>query len=576
MQRYNFIIAMDEEEIRNLLFDVSELDSDFSITDDPDYENNSSTSSDDSVELEEVRDEPMETDEDNNDDEASNNDVTQIINEVVWDNVKGNLKNFNFTGLTGITQDAIDSLDSSENSLDFFLLFMDDEVLDLIVMETNRYAEQCIIDCITNENVSDSMRLMKWVDTDKEEIKKFVGLIIWMGLDKKPAMKDYWSQSILYNSLANKTMPRNRFELLLNMIHFSDNLNIDGTDKLYKISPLVKLLNQKFSKMYNPEENVCLDETMVPFRGRLRFKQYIPGKRHKYGVKLFKICTSGGYTWNVKVYAGKEDARDGQPVSSKIVMEMMSPLLKSGRTLVTDNFYTSMDLAQKLLDNDIYTIGTLRKNRRGIPRPIVQKKLKRGELISLESDNHIIIGKWKSKRDVLFLTTKSVPVMTELATKRGVISKPSTIVEYNATKSYIDVSDQIASYGSTIRKSVKWYRKVAFELLTNTAVVNAFILRKHVTKSKNSITQLREAISLELMGCNKTPSKDPGPTTKHQLVDAGKRNRCGSCYNALTDRFGRAHAVKHSKQVTTKCSGCGEFKYMCLDCFFSLHTSKRN
>ncbi|XP_026465869.1 abscisic acid and environmental stress-inducible protein-like, partial [Ctenocephalides felis] len=44
---------------------------------------------------------------------------------------------------------------------------------------------------------------------------------------------------------------------------------------------------------------------MVPWRGRLGFRQYIPGKRHKYGVKLYKLCLSEGYTHNIEIYADK-------------------------------------------------------------------------------------------------------------------------------------------------------------------------------------------------------------------------------------------------------------------------------
>ena len=48
---------------------------------------------------------------------------------------------------------------------------------------------------------------------------------------------------------------------------------------------------------------------MIPWRGRLSFCQYIPGKVHKYGVKLYKLCTVKGYTWNLKVYCGKKCER---------------------------------------------------------------------------------------------------------------------------------------------------------------------------------------------------------------------------------------------------------------------------
>lgn len=35
-----------------------------------------------------------------------------------------------------------------------------------------------------------------------------------------------------------------------------------------------------------PQENVCIDETLVPFGGRLGFRQYIKNKRHKFGISL--------------------------------------------------------------------------------------------------------------------------------------------------------------------------------------------------------------------------------------------------------------------------------------------------
>lgn len=50
-----------------------------------------------------------------------------------------------------------------------------------------------------------------------------------------------------------------------------------------------------------------IDESMVAFRGRLTFHQYIPEKAYKYGVKLFKLTNTGGYTFNIRVYAGKNE-----------------------------------------------------------------------------------------------------------------------------------------------------------------------------------------------------------------------------------------------------------------------------
>lgn len=92
--------------------------------------------------------------------------------------------------------------------------------------------------------------------------------------------------------------------------------------------------------MYEQDEWVCIDETMVPFRGRLSFRQYIPGKMHKYSIKLFKLCMKGGHTWHIKIYGGKEK-EPGKQVATSVVLELMKPILGAGRTLYSDNYYTN-------------------------------------------------------------------------------------------------------------------------------------------------------------------------------------------------------------------------------------------
>lgn len=42
--------------------------------------------------------------------------------------------------------------------------------------------------------------------------------------------------------------------------------------------------------MITPYKNLCIDESIVPFKGRLSIKQYLPMKRNRFGVKLFVMC----------------------------------------------------------------------------------------------------------------------------------------------------------------------------------------------------------------------------------------------------------------------------------------------
>ena len=41
--------------------------------------------------------------------------------------------------------------------------------------------------------------------------------------------------------------------------------------------------------------------------GQLVFKQYIPLKRVRFGIKIIILCEQSGYTYRFHIYAGKED-----------------------------------------------------------------------------------------------------------------------------------------------------------------------------------------------------------------------------------------------------------------------------
>ena len=106
-------------------------------------------------------------------------------------------------------------------------------------------------------------------------------------------------------------MTRNRLELL-NMWHFNDNNDeLYANDRLRKISPLIKKLNQQFKEVLTPGTNICIDETMVSFRGRLIFKRFIKHKPHKFSIKPYKLRTEKGYTYNIRVYSATDTSKTG-------------------------------------------------------------------------------------------------------------------------------------------------------------------------------------------------------------------------------------------------------------------------
>jgi len=140
--------------------------------------------------------------------------------------------------------------------------------------------------------------------------------------------------------------------------------------------------------------------------------------------------------------------------------------------------------SRKLIDCNTRLVGTLRKNRKGIPVGVKFKKLKRGKLIAMQNRKGIMVLKWKDKRDILIISTKHSAKMVVVHKKNYTYNKPKVVTDYNKGKFAVDLSDQMIAYSTPHRKTLKWYIKLALELLLNTSISNEMVLYKLSTKKK--------------------------------------------------------------------------------------------
>ncbi|KAJ8958225.1 hypothetical protein NQ318_017367 [Aromia moschata] len=111
----------------------------------------------------------------------------------------------------------------------------DDDLLNLLVRETNAYAETVLLN---GPNPRPHSRISRWKPVDKEEMKVFLGIMFYMGIVQLPRMRDYWRTDRLYNHKRN-FMSRNRYFILLRCLHFVHNLNEGDpqpSDRLYSAS----------------------------------------------------------------------------------------------------------------------------------------------------------------------------------------------------------------------------------------------------------------------------------------------------------------------------------------------------
>ncbi|KAJ8956428.1 hypothetical protein NQ314_006729 [Rhamnusium bicolor] len=152
----------------------------------------------------------------------------------------------------------------------------------------------------------------------------------------------------------------------------------------------------------------------------------------------------GGYLYDLKVYCGQEkNDSENQTVPTKVVTDLTKDLLGKGRTICVDNYYTSVELAQELMKNKTYILGTLCSNRKNNPQNVINKKLKIGKVVAEESNTGIFVEKWKDKQDVVIMTTKYVPEMVTIHKRSTDITKPTSVIEYNRRKRYIDISTKL-------------------------------------------------------------------------------------------------------------------------------------
>ncbi|CAC5408617.1 unnamed protein product [Mytilus coruscus] len=259
-----------------------------------------------------------------------------------------------------------------------------------------------------------------------------------------------------------------------------------GHDKLCHIRPVLDTLTTTCLDNYRPHKEQSIDEGMIAFKGRLSFKQYLPAKPTKFGIKVWERASPhNGYVHEFQVYTGR--------VAGVRVEE---------------------ELFDQLLQDRIYCAGTVRINRRGMPEAIKGAKLKeRGETLTMQKGN-LVATAWKDKKIVTYLSTNSDPTQSRTVRRRkkdGTVQDvpaPAVSESYNKYMFGVDLADQKRMQYSTCRKARKWY-KYLFWFCFDLATVNALICMQESpnhrrasrtnTETKLSQLEFRKALAQQII-----------------------------------------------------------------------------
>ncbi|GLV46372.1 uncharacterized protein CBL_20714, partial [Carabus blaptoides fortunei] len=336
----------------------------------------------------------------------------------------------------------------TSSRINIFKKMFSDEVLDMLVTSTNIYGEKL---CQLNRPSTRNRRILSFKKTNTLEMSQFLGLCLLKSQVRAPSIRHLFSNDILYyHPIFHYIMSGRRFEQILRCLSCyekPDQKKISTETKLGKVSDLVSLVIKNFQQAYMPGEKLSLDESLLLFRGRLSFRQYIKSKKARYGIKFFELTTFDGYVLNLEIYQGKAAETDGK--TSSIVKRLMAPYLNRGHHLYMDNFYNSVGLSKELLELKTHTTGTLRRNRKENPKVVVNQKLKRGEYIWRRSGD-VYVSKWHDKRDVIVISTANHPELIEVRNRFNNLKvKPRAVSDYNENMSGVDRCDQMVEYYSS-------------------------------------------------------------------------------------------------------------------------------
>jgi hypothetical protein len=363
-----------------------------------------------------------------------------------------------------------------EIPLDFFHLYFDKTLLEIIASETNRYHLQ-------NYKYTSS-HAAPWVDANIDEMYVFLATTMLMTHVKKHKIQEYWStDQLIMTPVFSHIFSRDRYLALLRYIHFNNNENYTVQDRLFKVKPIIDDLKAKFHLSLNPYQNLVIDESLMLWKGRLSFKQYIPSKRNRFGVKLYVLCNCRtGFILDFIPYTGSttpiySDKRLG--ASGSLVMKLMEKYLQKGHNLYVDNWYSTPALFEALHSMKTGACGIVRLNRIHLTN-FQTINLEQYQQVFRRTDILLAL-KLKGRRDVHMLSTihetNMVPTGKIDHITKNPRMKPICIKEYNENMGAIDKSDMQFSFSECIRKRIKWYKKFFFHLLDVT-LLNASILYK--------------------------------------------------------------------------------------------------
>ncbi|CAL4076351.1 unnamed protein product, partial [Meganyctiphanes norvegica] len=373
--------------------------------------------------------------------------------------------------------------------IEYYRRFIDEEILQHICNESNRFALQA--------DINNTLCL------SPDELEKFIGVSFYMSLVKLPRTRYYWSSDLEIPAVTNY-MSMRRWETIKTYLHFANNDNMPdkgtpGYDRIYKIRPFLDLLNSRFNDIPMSEQ-LSVDEQMIPYSGTRGPRYYVKGKPNPWGFKAWVLADSMGIVYNYDLCIGTTPRQVGHPNIGSIgntVLKLASLIPDNQNFKLTmDNYFSTLPLFYELLNRGIHCMGTVRLDRVSGIKDIIAsdaeiKSLGRSAFIEYEGKlgvkgkKDIRVLRWHDNNFVNLMSTYSSAYPTDTVTHwdrnketnaaKVTVTCPSTVKVYNCNMGGIDTMDSLLGFYRIFFRSKKWYHRLFFHFV-DMALINAWLL----------------------------------------------------------------------------------------------------
>lgn len=172
---------------------------------------------------------------------------------------------------------------------------------------------------------------------------------------------------------------------------------------LFKVQPLIDRVRERLLQL-PVENNLAINEQIIPFKGNFFAKQYIKDKPRPWGIKVFCLNGRNGQPYDFFIYQGSKTPLDQYIIKqfgygSAVVLKLAERIPESaGHYLFFDNYFPSFQLFEALKEKNIRGAGTIRINRFANPKLSSERTLQaKGRGFSsqcVSSYGAVIVTRW--------------------------------------------------------------------------------------------------------------------------------------------------------------------------------------